>query len=127
MSNRWKSWAAPVALAAAGFVAVGTWNLAPAWAGDEQAQQHATALSKAFRSAAEKTVPTVVTIEAKASRANVANRGPRGQQFRGTPLEEMIPEELREFLERGEGQGFSMPPRQSMGSGVIIDPSGLFL
>jgi serine protease Do len=92
---------------------------------------HATALSKAFRDAAEKTTPTVVVVrsEVKARKAPAA-RGPqrRGDNpFKGTPFEDMFPDGVPEGFEFNMPEGGSMGPRSGVGSGVIIDPAGIVL
>lgn len=81
---------------------------------------HAKALSRAFRKAAEATVPTVVkiTTQSKAPARNRTRRG--GNPFRGTPFEEFFNDEMQKRLEES-------PSREGVGSGVIIDASGVVL
>ncbi len=106
--------------------------------GDEPpaaALEHASALSKAFRYAAEKATPSVVVVRSE-SKPRDQDRGPRGGRrgganpFRGTPLEDMFPDGMPEGFEfnapDGEG-GRRMPGRSGVGSGVIIDASGIVL
>jgi serine protease Do len=95
---------------------------------------HAKALSQAFREAASAATPSVVTVYAHETAKKVkSTRGDnpfknnpmfRGgdNPFKGTPFEDMFPN-------GGEGQDFSWqtPPREGMGSGVIIDKSGIVL
>jgi len=91
----------------------------------EKSLEHATSLSRAFRHAAEMATPSVVVVrsETKARRVGV-ERGPRGRggenPFEGTPFEDF-------FEQMPEGRGSMMPPRSGVGSGVIVDPSGIVL
>jgi serine protease Do len=86
----------------------------------------ANALSRAFRKASNVAMPSVVTIRSK-TKAKVV-RGernlPQENPFKGTPFEDF-------FGDNGHGmRNFQMPnpgPREGMGSGVIIDKSGLVL
>jgi serine protease Do len=86
------------------------------------ALEHANMLSEAFNHAAEVAMPSVVTIYSKTKAQPVSGMRPnRGQNpFKGTPFEEFF--EGRD-LEQFGGQ----MPRQGMGSGVIIDRSGIVL
>jgi serine protease Do len=116
-----------VALAAAAFRAP-----PPSARADEpaEAMAHATALSKAFRHAAEVATPTVVVVrsETKARKPAAGRRQPGRQQnpFRGTPLEEMFPNGLPEGFEFNMPEGGG-PPQSGVGSGVIVDPTGIVL
>ncbi len=92
--------------------------------------RHAQELSEAFNNAADIALPSVVTIRSKIKAHPVAKgRGttPRGENpFKGTPFEDFFND--RNF----EGRGFGdlspdRMPRQGMGSGVIIDSSGVVL
>jgi len=79
-------------------------------------------LSRAFRAAAQKVVPTVVMVKTSTKpRVERPGRDPRGRNpFRGTPLED--------FFDDGTPfHGRQMPRQQGVGSGVIIDSSGLIL
>jgi serine protease Do len=112
------SWRATVLLVLAG-------TATPAWAqtpdADRDAWEHAESLSHAFRQAAAKVLPTVVTI--KTSARPKAMPGVRGFEdsanpFEGSPFEEFF----------GDGFGQQMVPRrEGLGSGVIIDPAGIVL
>lgn len=111
---------------------------------DSATREHARGLSKAFRAAAEMALPTVVTIEsttnAKAPNVNPRgndegndNGGPRSRgenPFKGTPWEDLFDNPNSPFG-RGfdfDGRGFGgAPRREGMGSGVIIDSSGIIL
>jgi serine protease Do len=91
---------------------------------------HATALSKAFRDAAEKTTPTVVVVRSEVKARKAPARGPRGRgdnPFKGTPFEDMFPDGVPEGFEFNMPEGGSMQPRSGVGSGVIIDPAGIVL
>jgi serine protease Do len=117
----------PVTITVLGMAVVG---LSPAIRADEtaEAMSHATALSKAFRHAAEVATPSVVVVrsEAKAKPAP-QGRGPqRGDNpFKGTPFEEFFRDGLPEGFEFGPRGG--MPPRSGVGSGVIVDATGIVL
>ena len=84
---------------------------------------HAKSLSRAFRAAAERTMPTVVTIKTR-SKPRVMSRGRSNGEnpFEGTPLEDF-------FRDRLDGFNVPMPqvPRSGVGSGTIIDRDGLIL
>jgi serine protease Do len=90
--------------------------------------RRAEELSEAFHNAAEVTMPSVVTIVSKTKAHPVArNRnggGNRGDNpFKGTPFEDFF---------KGHDFGDMIPgprggPRSGMGSGVIIDRSGIVL
>ena len=90
---------------------------------DEQAWGHAEALSRAFRQAATKVLPTVVTIKTRSAARPSRLGGQRdfeegGNPFQGSPLEEFF----------GDGFGQQMiPRREGLGSGVIIDAAGIVL
>jgi serine protease Do len=100
-----------------------------------QEAQKATAsardLSTAFRVAAERVLPAVVAIERTAEiAATTPENSPRGENplngrnpFEGTPFEDF-------FKDRGfrfEMPPMGLQPQQGLGSGVIIDTSGLIL
>jgi serine protease Do len=103
----------------------------------QEAKDYAKSLSKAFREAAEKVLPAVVTIEVKpevAERPSRPGRSPGGDEEESDPFDELFRRspELRRFF--GEmppmprGRGFGMPqPIMGFGSGVVIDPSGIIL
>lgn len=97
---------------------------------DADALAHAKALSRAFRNAADATLPTVVQITTR-SRPKQARRSRDGENplkgspfemFEGTPFERFF-----EFDEDGEMTPRGQGPRSGLGSGVIIDPSGVIL
>jgi serine protease Do len=113
---------------------------APAISPADPEVQHATALSDAFRQSAERVLPAVVSIQNEARPRSVRRRvqpnqerSPRGRQQLPEGFEDLDPF-LKRFFEDAPGlEGFEqfdqMPsvPRQSAGSGVIIDPSGIIL
>ena len=118
------------AVAAAAVVAA----LAPVAVRAESASDdlvHANALSKAFRRAAETATPAVVVVRSEAKPKKAASRGPqrgRGDNpFKGTPFERMFPEGLPEGFEFNLPEGGQMPGRSGVGSGVIVDASGVVI
>ena len=82
--------------------------------------EKAKGLSRAFRAAAKAVIPTVVKIKTTTRAKEVPRGQMRGNPFQGTPFEDM-------FEEDGSGTPRRMPQRQGLGSGVIIDPSGIIL
>ena len=96
-----------------------------AWSQDQSAEpmRHAKELSQAFRQAAERTLPTVVTIKTRARPQPVSGRAMPDNPFRGTPFEDFFREHFREFQQTP----FPEVPRSGVGSGVIIDSSGMIL
>ena len=93
-------------------------------------QAPARALAKAFRHAAEVATPTVVKIQSHTVAKNVkSNGGIRGKgenPFNGTPFEEFFNNQTADG-QPGNQFGGMMPRRDSIGSGVIIDKSGIVL
>lgn len=91
---------------------------------------HANALSRAFRHAAEKATPSVVVVRSEAKpRPEQRARGPQrdgDNPFQGTPFEDFFRDGLPEGFEFGPGQRGGMP-RSGVGSGVIVDASGIVL
>ncbi|MGI9177026.1 MAG: Do family serine endopeptidase [Pirellulales bacterium] len=92
---------------------------------------HANALSNAFRRAAEAASPAVVVVrsETKPKRGSARKPQRRGGEnpFKGTPFEGMFPEGLPEGFEFNMPEGGEMPRRSGVGSGVIVDASGLVI
>jgi len=86
--------------------------------------RQAEALSDAFHAAAEVAMPSVVTVESKTKARPVARSrsGGKGENpFKGTPFEDF-------FKDHDMGDMFPRNvPRHGVGSGVIIDPSGIVL
>src|SRR5439155_8525651 len=104
-----------------------------------EALNQANTLSGAFRNSADKVLPAVVSIrnEVQPKLAKGESPTPRGSRPQlpkgfGNQLPkglELDPFLKRFFEELPEGGQFETPqmPRQSSGSGVIIDPSGIIL
>ena len=91
---------------------------------------HATALSKAFRRAAETATPAVVVVRSTAKPKKAAARGQRGggaNPLKGTPFEGMFPEGLPEGFEFNLPEGSGAPGRLGVGSGVIVDAGGIVI
>jgi serine protease Do len=93
---------------------------------------HANSLSKSFREAARVALPSVVTIKSHTNAKKVSARGnqqfkfrgtPSQNPFKGTPFEDMFPQSP----DGEDGQGWTTPPQDGVGSGVIIDSSGIVL
>jgi len=96
---------------------------------NQAARRHAEQLSEAFNTAAEIAMPSVVTISSKTkTHPVVKNRGQNlpfkggDNPFKGTPFEDF-------FNGRGleDMNPRQMPRREGMGSGVIVDASGIVL
>jgi serine protease Do len=100
--------------------------------------EHANSLSRAFRESAHVAMPSVVTVysheSAKKVKAERGERGMGGQMmpfggedlFKGTPFEGRFKDMVPNMPERGN-YSFQTPPREGMGTGVIIDKSGIIL
>ena len=85
--------------------------------------KHANSLSKAFRTASSRVMPAVVTIRTEVEQQQVINRGQQvPDALRNDPF-------FRRFFENMPDMERQVPRgrRQGMGSGVIIDPSGIIL
>jgi serine protease Do len=111
------AWAATGLLVLAG-AATQVWGQTPD--ADREAWEYAESLSRAFRQAATKVLPSVVTIKTSASPKTMPGGGIEGgaNPFEGTPFEDFF----------GDGFGQQMVPRrEGLGSGVIIDPEGVVL
>ena len=105
-------------------VGQGQQNVAPS-AGDTQAIEQAQSLSRAFRAAAKQVLPTVVEVRTttKPSESTIDRQVPSENPFKGTPFEDFFGDDLPGF----RGRGIPNVPRPGLGSGVIIDPSGIVL
>lgn len=87
----------------------------------EKHVEQARDLSKAFKFAASKALPTVVTIKSRTKAKRVVGRPGGGENpFKGTPFEDLFDGEMGEMPQQQQ-------QRQGLGSGVIIDKSGLVL
>jgi len=99
-------------------VALGIHQVSPVLADeDADAVQQAKSLSRAFRSAAKAVLPTVVevrTLSTTKSGGPDRSRNP----FQGTPFEDLYGD---------RGHDLRNIPQPGLGSGVIIDPSGIVL
>lgn len=87
----------------------------------------ATSLSQAFRSAARRVVPAVVTIRHTVPFAAITGKPNKGQKR--SPLDDFdrppVPKQF--FHQPPDSSGANGVPELSLGSGVIIDPSGTIL
>ena len=93
---------------------------------DAAAIDQAKAVSRAFRSAADAVSKSVVKIRSHTRAHTMSNTNSSGQlenPFKGTPFEQMFPN-MPEFNGQSNGQ---IPQRDGVGSGVIIDKSGIVL
>lgn len=108
-------------------------RVAPTTPADTHAKASADTLSRAFRHAAELVIPSVVTIETRPKlvrwreeqppRAARPNFGRSDNPFAGTPFEDF-------FNNPAFRRQFRIIPNSTaggLGSGVIIDPSGIIL
>ncbi len=131
--HRWKTAALFASLPLLALLALGAWQLVgkgplaaqsadPAPVVDSQAQQGAQLLSKAFRNAAEAVMPAVVKIRTYAKVQQIERRVPRDNPFQGTPFEDFFDERWERMFE-----DLRPMPRDGLGSGVIIDASGIVL
>jgi serine protease Do len=104
-------------------------NSAATSANAEHGMSYARSLSKAFREVAQKVLPAVVTIENRPRHVEQSQEEKEGDQpFGENPFGEMVPPEYRHFFEVPR-MPHGMPHREvhGIGSGVIIDPSGIIL
>ena len=129
-----------VLLALVGLLAVGASHWNSGAVGEEkpaikQGQVHqAEQLSAAFRHAAEVAMPSVVTVHSKAkgTMGKVAKANPHSKQkphngenpFKGTPFEDFFGSDAFPGMPNMP-QGH--PRREGVGSGVIVDSSGIIL
>ena len=96
---------------------------------DAEAISHANSLSHAFRQAAAAARPSVVKILAHTNGKHMKNASAedsfKGENpFKGTPFEKMFPEMPGQRRQFNFGD---QPDRDGLGSGVIIDKSGIVL
>ncbi|MBN2474756.1 MAG: Do family serine endopeptidase [Pirellulales bacterium] len=128
---RGRPWMAAGALALTVIFTSVFWQAAggqePASAGDSGAAAQARSLSRAFRAAAKKVLPTVVSVKTTVKSRRVempeGNRQ-RENPFQGTPWEDFFDEPgMPDFFRYHPG----IPQREGLGSGVIIDPAGIIL
>ena len=100
--------------------------------GNKESEQHvashnyAKSLSGAFRGASEKVMPSVVTIQSTASQrlgSDSAQQGQLPEELRDHPLFKRFFENVPE----GNSDSSGGQQRIGMGSGVIVDSSGVIL
>jgi len=93
-----------------------------------QAPPEAEALSSGFRHAAKAALPAMVSIEVRGKVAQAQNGHSADPEdlFENSPFGEMFKRDprLKEFFKGGQRQ---MPRSHGMGSGFVIDPSGIIL
>ncbi len=84
----------------------------------------AESLSRAFRAAAKRVIPTVVKITSTTNPRTIGpGDTPAENPFKGTPFEGYFDDgDLPDFRFFGQ-----LPKRRGLGSGVIIDPKGIIL
>jgi serine protease Do len=137
--RRWKTAFLCASLPLLALLALGAWQ----WIGkaplaaqsadtapvlDPQAQQSAQSLSKAFRDAAQAVMPAVVKIRTYAKVQQIERRAPRHlpgfreNPFKGTPFEDFFDDRWERMFD-----DLQPMPRDGLGSGVVIDPSGIVL
>jgi serine protease Do len=88
----------------------------------EDSVRAAEALSDAFRKAAEAVLPTVVTIKTHTKAHQAEPSDDQANPLEGTPFEQFFGEDLGDMLQRRQ-----VPEQDGIGSGVIIDASGVIL
>ena len=91
----------------------------------EHGMSYARSLSTAFREVSQKVLPAVVTIENRPAHTEQAQDEKDDDRSQGeNPFGDMLPPEFRHFFKMPHG----FPHHEvHMGSGVIIDPSGVIL
>ncbi len=95
---------------------------------DEEAIKQANALSRAFRSAAKKVLPTVVKVRTTTKSRQIKGQFQGKNPFKGTPFEEFFgDDDSPGHRSPGHGMMPFIPHRSGVGSGVIIDPKGIIL
>jgi serine protease Do len=96
-------------------------------AAEEEGAASAKSLSRAFRAAAHKVIPTVVKIKSISKPKQVDGMPSKTQganPFKGTPFEDFFDGEELPPGFKFHGQ---IPQQMGIGSGVIIDPAGIIL
>ncbi len=96
----------------------------------EHGMSYARSLSTAFREVSQKVLPAVVTIENRPAHTEQAQDEKDDDRSPGeNPFGDMLPPEFRHFFKEMPHGFHGMPHREvhGMGSGVIIDPSGIIL
>ncbi len=95
----------------------------PSAAADRNGVEKAQSLSRAFRAAAKRVIPTVVKIKTTVkSVRGEENRVPGENPFKDTPFEDFFRDDVPGFRLHPR-----IPQRRGIGSGVIVDPGGIIL
>lgn len=103
-------------------------GLPGATAADPHAVAEARELSTAFRDAARLALPAIVSIETKGKTAQVSGQDVNPEDmFEGSPFGELFKRDpgMKDLFRRGGPQ--RRMPTHGMGSGFIVDPSGIIL
>jgi serine protease Do len=103
-------------------------GLSGATAADPQGVAEARSLSLAFRDAAKSALPAIVSIQTKGKTIPVGGQEANPEDpFEGSPFGDLFKRDpgLREFFRRGQPQ--QRMPAHGMGSGFIIDASGIIM
>ena len=93
-----------------------------------QVPAEAQALSSGFRHAARVALPAMVSIDVRGKAQHVNAQGGEGEeQFQGSPFGDLFKNDprLKEFFGRSIPK--QMPRMHGMGSGFVIDPSGIVM
>ena len=93
---------------------------------DTPAVKEARELSTAFRQAAKDALPGMVSIETIGKSAQVSGQRDPEEMFEGSPFGELFKNDPR-FKGLGKRVPQQMPQSHGMGSGFVIDPSGIIL
>ncbi len=95
---------------------------------DPQALAAANSLSHAFRAASQNALPAIVSIETRGKAVLAKGGEVPGDALKGTPFEELLKQDprLREYF-NGRGNRTPAPRSQGMGSGFIVDATGIIL
>jgi serine protease Do len=93
-----------------------------------EAINFAKGLSQAFREAANSALPSVVMIQTRPKAERPSARSPQPfNDEEDSPLGQLPPEIRRFFRDMPRGMGPDMDQRSGLGSGVIVDASGVIL
>ncbi len=93
---------------------------------DSHAVKEARGISTAFRQAAKDALPAMVSIETVGKSAQVSDQVNPEDLFGGSPFGELFKNDPR-FKGLGKRTPHQMPRSHGMGSGFVIDPSGIIL
>src|SRR5262245_18384846 len=114
-------WLVALVIVGVGFGCLYTAMAAKRCTEDQAVYEHAKALSKTFRQVADVATPAVVKIQTKANVKQVKTLRKGENPFKGSPFEHFFKNLPEDFDYRGG------MPRAGVGSGVIIEKSGLIL